>query len=87
MGIPNHLTYLQRNLYAGQEAIVGTRHGTMYCFKIGKGVWQSCTLSLCLSNLYAVYIMWSARLDESQAESRLPGEISKLSDMQMIPLC
>ena len=71
---------------AGQEAIAGNRHGTMDCFKIGKGVWLSCTLSLCLSNLYAVYIMWSARLDESQAESRLPGEISTISGMQMIPL-
>ena len=67
MGIQNHLTYLLRNLYAGQEATVRTRHGTMDWFKIGKGVCQGYILSLCLFNLYAEYIMRSAGLNESQA--------------------
>ena len=62
-----HLTCLLRNLYAGQEATVGTRHGTTDWLKIGKGVQWSCTLSPCLFNLYAEYIMWNARLDEAQA--------------------
>ena len=57
MRIPDHLTCLLRNLYAGQEATVRTRHGTMNCFKIGKGVHQGCILSPCLFNLYAEYIM------------------------------
>ena len=65
--IPEHLTCLLRNLYAGQEAIVRTRHGTMDWFQIGKGVYQGCILSPCLFNLYAEYIMRNARLDESQA--------------------
>ena len=64
--IPDHLTCLLRNLYAGQEATVRTRHGTMDWFKIGKGVHQSCILSPCLFNLHAEYIMWNAGLDESQ---------------------
>ena len=67
MGIPNHLTCLLRNLYAGQEATVRTEHGTMNSFKIGKGVRQGCMLSPCLFNLYAEYVMQSARLDEAQA--------------------
>ena len=67
MGIPDYHTYLLRNLYAGQEATVGTRHGTTDWFKIGKGVHQSCILSPCLFNLYAEYIMRNARLDEAQA--------------------
>ena len=68
MGIPDHLTCLLRNLYAGQEGIVRTRHdGTMDWFKIGKGVHQCCILSPCLVNLYAEYIMWNAELDEAQA--------------------
>ena len=67
LGIPDHLTCLLRNLYAGQEAIVRTRHGTMVWFQIGKGVYQGCILSPCLFNLYAEYIMWNAGLDESQA--------------------
>ena len=62
-----HHTYLQINLYAGQEAIVRTGHGTMNWFKIGKGIRQSCILSLCLFYFYAEYIMQNARLDESQA--------------------
>ena len=67
MGIPDHLTCFLRNLYAGQETTVRTRHGTMDRFKIGKGIYQGCTLSLCLFNLHAEYIMQNARLDESQA--------------------
>ena len=66
MGIPDHLTCLLRNLYAGQEATVRTRYGTMDWFKIGKGVHQGSILSSCLLNLYAAYIMWNAGLDESQ---------------------
>ena len=82
MGIPDHLTCLLRNLYAGQEATVRTGHGTTDWFQIGKGVQQGCILSPCLFNLYAEYIMKNARLDEAQAESRLLGEISITSDMQ-----
>ena len=67
MGIPDHLTCLLRNLYAGQEAIVRTGHGKMYWFQIRKGVFQGCILSPCLFNLYAEYIMENARLDEVQA--------------------
>ena len=66
-GIPDHLTCLLRNLYAGQEATVRTGHGTPDWFHIGKGVRQGCVLSPCLFNLYAEYIMWNARLDEAQA--------------------
>ena len=67
MGTPDHLTYLLRNLYAGQEATVRTGPGTTDWFQIGKGVCQGCMLSPCLFNLYAEYIMWNARLDEAQA--------------------
>ena len=67
MGIPDHLTCLLRNLYAGQEATVRTGHGTTDWFQIGKGVRQGCILSPCLFNLYAEYIMGNARLDEAQA--------------------
>ena len=67
MGIPDHFTCLLRNLYAGQEATVRTWHGTMDWFKIGKGVCQGCILSPWLFNLYAEYIMRTARLDEAQA--------------------
>ena len=66
MEIPDHLTCLLRNLYAGQEATVRTKHGIMW-FQIGKGVCQGCILSPCLFNLYAEYIMRNARLDEAQA--------------------
>ena len=66
IGIPDHLTCLLRNLYAGQEATVRTGHGTMDCFKIGKGVYQGCILSPCLFNLHAEYIMQNAGLDEAQ---------------------
>ena len=64
MGIPDHLTCLLRNLYAGQEATVRTGHGTTDWFQIGKGVCQVCILSLCLFNLYAEYIMRNSGLDE-----------------------
>ena len=67
MGIPDHLTCLLRNLYAGQEATVGTGHGTTDWFQIGKGVCQGCVLSSCLFNLYAEYIIRNARLDKAQA--------------------
>ena len=85
MGIPDHLTCLLRNLYAGQEATVRTGHGTTDGFQIGKGVCQGCILSPCLFNLYADCIMRNAGLEEAEAESRLPGEISITSDMQMTP--
>ena len=67
MGMPDHLTCLLRNLYAGQEATVRTGHGTTGCFQTGKGVCQGCILSLCLFNLYAEYIMQNTGLDEAQA--------------------
>ena len=67
MGIPDHLTCLLRNLYAGQEATVRTGHGTTDWFKIGKGVLKFCILSPCLFNLYAEYVMRNAGLDEAQA--------------------
>ena len=67
MGIPDHLTWLRRNLYAGQEATVRTGHGTTDWFQIGKGVHQGCILSPCLFNLYAEYIMRTAGLEEAQA--------------------
>ena len=67
MGIQDHIICLLRNRYAGQEATVRTRHGTMDWFQIGKGVHQGCILSPCLINFYAEYIMQNARLDESQS--------------------
>ena len=85
MGIPEHLTCLLRNLYAGQEATVRTGHGTTDWFQIGKGVRQVCILSPCLFNLYAEYIMRNAGLEETKLESRLLGEISITSHMQMTP--
>ena len=85
MGILDHLTCLLRNLYAGQEATVRTGHGTTDWFQIGKGVRQGCILSPCLFNSYAEYIVRNAGLEEAQLESRLPGEISITSDMQMTP--
>ena len=86
MGIPDNLTCLLRNQYAGQEATVRTGHGATNWFQIGKGVRQGYILSPCLFNLYAEYIMRNAGLEETQLESRLPGEISITSDMQMTPL-
>ena len=85
MGIPDHLTCLLRNLYAGQEATVRTGHGTTDWFQIGKGVCQGCILSPCLFNLYAKYIMRNAGLEETQAGIKIAGEISITSDMQMTP--
>ena len=73
MGIPDHLTCLLRNLYAGQEATVRTGHGTTDWFQIGKGVRQDCILSPCLFNLYAEYIMRNAGLDEAQAGMKIAG--------------
>ena len=66
--IPDHLTFLLKNLYAGQEAAVRTRYGTTHWFQIGKGVCQGCILSPCLFNLHAYYIMRNAGLDEAQAD-------------------
>ena len=71
MGIPDHLTCLLRNLYAGQEATVRTGHGTTNWFQIGKGVRQGCVLSPCLFNLYAEYIMQNAELDEEQGGTKI----------------
>ena len=71
MGIPDHLTSLLRNLYAGQKATVRTGHGTTDWFQIGKGVIQGCILSPCLFNLYAEYIMRNARLEEAQPEIKI----------------
>ena len=85
MGTPDHLTCLLRNLYAGQEATVRTGHGTTDWFQIGKGVRQGCILAPCLFNLCAEYIIRNAGLEEAQVGSRLPGEISITSDMQMTP--
>ena len=73
MGIPDHLTCLLRNLYAGQEATVRTRHGTTDWFQIGKGVHQGCILSRCLLNLYAECILRNAGLDKAQAEIKIAG--------------
>ena len=73
MGIPDHLTCLLRNLYAGQEATVRTAHGTTDWFQIGKGVHQGWILSLCIFNLYAAYIMRNAGLDEAQAGIKIAG--------------
>ena len=73
MGIPDRLTCLQRNLYAGQEATVRIRHETMDWFQIGKGGHQGCILSPFLFNLYAKYIMRNAGLDEAQAEIKIAG--------------
>ena len=85
MGIPEHLTCLLRNLYAGQEATARTGHGTTDWFQIGKGVRQGCILSPCLFNFYAEYIMRNTGLEEAQARMKIAGEISITSDMQMTP--
>ena len=73
MGIPDHLTFLLRNLYAGQEALVRTGHGTTDWFQIGKGVRQGCILSPCLFDVYAEYIMRNNGLDEAQAGIKIAG--------------
>ena len=85
LGIPDHLTCLLRNLYAGWEATVRTRYGTIAWFKLGKGVHQGCMSSSCLFNLYAEYIMKNVGLEDSQAGVKISGEIAITSDMQMIP--
>ena len=85
MGIPDYLTCLLRNLYAGQEATVRTGHGKTDWFQIGKGVRQRCILSPCLFN-YMQSTSWEMLgWKKHKLESRLPGEISITSDMQMIP--
>ena len=84
MGIPDHLTFFLRNLYAGQEATVRTGHGTTNGFQIRKGVRQGCILSLCLFNLYAEYIMRNAGLDKALAGIKIARR-NITSDMQMIP--
>ena len=92
MGIPDHLTCLLRNLYAGQEATVRTGFGTTDWFQIGKGVHQGCILSPCLFNSYVKHIMRNAATailgwKKHKLESRFPGEISITSDTQMtLPL-
>ena len=73
MGIPDHLTCLLRNLYAGQEATVRTGHGTTDWFQINKGINQGCILSPCLFNLYAEFIMRNAGLEETQAGIKIAG--------------
>ena len=85
MGIPDHLTCLLRNLYAGQETTVRTGQGTTDWFQRGKGVCQSCILSPCLFNFYAEDIMRNAGLEETQAGIKIAEEISITSDMQMTP--
>ena len=81
MGIPDHLTCLSRNLYAGQEAIVRTGCGTTDWFQIGKGVRQGCILPLYLFNFYAEYIMRNAGLEEAQAEIKIARRNINISDM------
>ena len=78
MGIPDHLTYLLRNLCAGQEATVRTLYGTTDWFKIEKGIQRGCLLSPCLFNLYAEHIMRNAGLDELQAEIKIGGRNNNL---------
>ena len=85
MGIPDHLTCLLRNLYAGQEATVRNGHGTTEWFQIGKGVPQGYILSPCLFNFYAEYIMRNTGLDETQAGLKITMRTSVTSDMQMTP--
>ena len=85
MGIPDHLTWLLKNLYAGQEVTFRARRGTTDWFQIGKGVHQDCILSPCLFKLYAEYIMRNAGLEEAQAGIKIVGEILITSDMQVTP--
>jgi len=84
-GISDHLTYLLRNLYAGQEATVRTGHGTTDWLQIRKGVCQGCILSPSLFNLYAEYIMQNARLDEAQVGIKVARRNINTSDVQMTP--
>ena len=85
MGIPDHLTCLLRNLYAGQEATVRTGHETTDWFQARKEVCQGCILSPCLFNLYAEFIMRNAGLEEIQAGIKIAGRNISTSDMQMTP--
>ena len=85
MRIPDHLTCLLRNLYAGQEATVRTGHRTTDWFQIGKGVHQDCILSPCLFNLYAEYIMRNTGLEDAQAGIKIARRNIITSDMQMTP--
>ena len=85
MGIPDHLTCLLRNLYAGQEATGRTEHGTIDWFQIRKGLRQGCILSSCLFNFYAEYIMRNTGLDEAQAGIKIGGKNINISDMQKTP--
>ena len=85
MGIPDHLTCLLGNLYAGQKATLRTGHGTTDWFQIGKGVNQGCKLPPCLFNLYSEYLRETQGWKKHKLESRLLGEISITSDMQMTP--
>ena len=80
MGIPDHLNYLLGNLCVGQETTIRTGQETTDWFQIGKGVRQGCILSPCLFNLYAEYIMWNARLDESQVRIKISG--SNISNLR-----
>ena len=86
MEIPDHLTCLLRNLYAGQEATVRTGHGTTDWFRIGKGVCHGCILPPCLFHLCLEYIVQNAGLDETQAGIKIAGRNINNSDMQMTPL-
>ena len=83
MRVSDHLTWLLRNLYVGQETTARIKHGRRDWFQIGKGVWQGCILSPCLFNFHAVYIMWSARLGESQAVIKIAGKISTTSEIPL----
>ena len=85
MGLQDHVICLLKNLYVGQEVTLRNLYGTTDWFRIEKEVRQGCLLSPCLFNLYTEHIMRNARLSY-KLESRLPGEISIISDMQMIPL-
>ena len=85
MGIPDHLTCLLRNLYAGQEATIRTGHGTADWFQIGRGVCQDCILSPCFFDLYAEYIMRNTGLKEAQGGIKIARRISITSDRPMTP--
>ena len=85
VGIPDYPTCLLKYLYADQDTTVTMGHGTTDWFQIGKGTRQDCILSPYLFNFYAEYIMRNTGLEEAKLESRLPGEISITSDMQMTP--